>query len=126
MNPADPMFYELGILKVEDVFKLQVSQFIYNCLSFNTPQNFWGWFTLNYTVHDYNTISNTVVNMNKKYEVESVTENNTLHTCQSKLVNYGVKMLKVAGPIMWNSLPEEIRNSQSVFTLKKNFKKHFN
>ena len=62
--------------------------------------------------------------MNKKYEVESVTENNTLHTCQSKLVNYGGKMLKVAGPLMWNSLPEEIRNSQSVFTLKKNLKKH--
>ena len=33
-------------------------------------------------------------------------------------------MLKVAGPIMWNSLPEEIRNSQLVFTLKKNLKKH--
>ena len=119
LNPSDPIFYELGILKVHDVFKLQVSKFVYNCLSFNTPENFWDWFTLNYTVHNYNTISNTIINMNEKYEVDSVSVNNILHTCQSKLVNYGAKMLKVAGPLLWNGLPEDIRNSQSVYTLKK-------
>lgn len=62
--------------------------------------------------------------MNEKYEVDSVSVNNILHTCQSKLVNYGAKMLKVAGPLLWNGLPEDIRNSQSVYTLKKNLKKH--
>ena len=62
--------------------------------------------------------------MNEKYEVESVSETNILHTYQSKLVNYGAKMLKVAGTLMWNGLPEDIHNSQSVFTLKKNLKKH--
>ena len=127
LNPADPIFSKLGILKVHDVFKLQVSKFIYNCLSFNTPQNFWRWFNLNNTVHNYNTISNSIVNvnLNDNFEVEvEVTETNILHTQCSNLVNYGAKKLKVAGAIVWNNLPECIRNSQSVFTLKKYLKKH--
>ena len=127
LNPADPIFFELGILKVHDVFKLQVSKFIYNCLSFNTPENFWGWFNPNHTVHNYNTISNSIVNMNvnDNLEVEvNVTETNILHTQCSNLVNYGAKKLKVAGVILWNNLPECIRNSQSAFTLKRDLKKH--
>ena len=40
-------------------------------------------------------------------------------------VNYGAKMLKVAGPLIWNSLPNHICNSHSVFTLKTNLKKYF-
>ena len=30
-----------------------------------------------------------------------------------------------AGPLLWNNLPEYIRNSQSVFILKKKLKSHF-
>ena len=124
LNPTDPIFVALDILKVQDVFKLQVSKFIFDCLSYNTPEIFWDWFTLNHTVHSYNTISNTVVNINDKFEVEYVAEKNILHTHWSKLVNYGAKMLKVAGPLIWNDLPEYIRHSNSIFTLKKNLKKY--
>ena len=59
------------------------------------------------------------------FEVESVLATNRLHTLGSKLVHYGAKMLKVTGPLLWNSLPEYIRNSQSVFILKTNLKKYF-
>ena len=31
---TDPLFYKLEILNVQDVFKLQVSTFIFNCLQF--------------------------------------------------------------------------------------------
>ena len=124
-NPSDPIFVELGILKVKDVFKLQVSKFIYDSLSFNTPSIFWNWFILNHTLHTYNTTSNTNIKMNNNFEVESVSETNILHTQYSKLVNYGAKMLKVAGPFLWNSLPENIRNSKTVFTLKSSLKKLF-
>ena len=124
-NPSDPIFNELGVLKVQDVFKLQVSKFIYDCLSSNTSSIFWDWFILNHMVHSYNTTSNTIVNMNSKFEVESVSETNILHTQCSKLVNYGAKRLKVAGPFLWNSLPGYIRNSKSVFTLKSSLKKFF-
>ena len=127
LNPADPIFFDLGILKIHDVFKLQVSKFIYDCLSLNTPQNFWGWFNLNHTVHNYNTTASSIVNVNvnNNFEVEvEVSETNILHTQSSNLVNYGAKKLKVAGAILWNNLPEYIRNSQSVFTFKKYLKNH--
>ena len=34
-------------------------------------------------------------------------------------------MLKVAGPLLWNNLPDYIRNSESLFKLKSNLKKLF-
>ena len=33
LYPSDPLFSELGILKVQDVFKLHTGKFIYDCFS---------------------------------------------------------------------------------------------
>ena len=63
--------------------------------------------------------------MNNNFEIESISETNILHTRCSRLVNYGAKMLKVAGPLLWTSLPKHIRNSKSIFNLKSNIKKFF-
>ena len=62
LNPSNPIFLELGILKIYDVFKLQVIKFMFDSLSFNTPTIFWNWFTLNHTIYNYNTISNVILN----------------------------------------------------------------
>ena len=91
----------------------------------NTPSNFWDWFILNHTVHSYNTTSNTIVDMNNNFDIESISETNILHTRCSELANYGAKMLRVAGPLLWNSLPKHIRNSKLIFNLKSNLKKFF-
>ena len=48
------------------------------------------------------------------FEIDNVAETNILHIRSSRLVNYGAKMLKVAGPKMWNDLPLNIRSAQSV------------
>ena len=124
LNPTKPIFLELGILKIHDVFKLQVIKFIYDCLSFNTPRIFWNWFILSNTVHNYNTTSTTNVNI-VNFEIDLVNATNILHTQFSHLVNYGAKMLRVAGPLLWNGLPEYIRNSQSAFKLKANLKEFY-
>ena len=107
--------------------RFKVCKFIFDCLSFGTPSIFWDWFMLNHNVHGFGTRSNCNVNLNEKnrFKIDSVTEKNTLHTQGSKLLNYGAKLLKVAGPLLWNSLPEYVRNCQSVFTLKSNLKKFF-
>ena len=52
LYPTNPFFCKLEILKVQNVFKLQVSKFILNCLQLNTPTIFHKWFRLNYTVHN--------------------------------------------------------------------------
>ena len=120
---SGPIFKELGILKVDDIFKLHVSKFIYSCLSFKTPRLFFNWFIMNHTVHNYNTVSNVIINMKNYFELDGVSVTNALHTKGSRLVNYGGEMLKVAGPILWNSLPLYIRNAQSVHSLKYLLKK---
>ena len=115
---TNPIFRELEILKVDDVFRLHVSKFIYSCLSFNTPRIFFDWFIMTHTVHNYNTVSSTTINMKNYFEIENVSETNILHTKGSRLVNYGAKLLKVAGPLLWNSLPTNIRDAESVPSLK--------
>ena len=60
LNPTNPLFKELDILKVQDIFKISVLKFIYDWLNGHTPLNFKEWFTLNNSVHSYNTTSNVV------------------------------------------------------------------
>jgi hypothetical protein len=120
---TNPIFKELGILKVDDVFKLHVTKFIFSCLLRITPSIFHDWFTLNHTVHNHNTVSNTNINKENYFDIGDVVHTNILHTKGSKLVNYGGKLLHVAGPILWNSLPSHIRDAQSVFSLKHLLKK---
>ena len=122
LYPSAPLFSELGILKVQDVFKLHTSKFIYDCLSHSTPSLFWDWFTYNHSIHHYNTTSSCNIMMKNHFEIESIVQTNILHTQSSRLVNYGAKMVKMAGPLLWNSLPDNIRNSTSVHMFKNKLK----
>ena len=121
---SNPLFKELGILKVQDVFKFSLSIFILCCLELRSPSIFHNWFIKNHTVHRYNTTSNTNIVMRNYFEIENVELTNILHTRSANLVNYGAKTLKVSGPIIWNSLPENIRVKQSVLSFKMLLKKH--
>ena len=49
---------------------------------------------------------------------------NKLHIKSFRLANYGAKLIKVAGPILWNSLPSRIRDSVSINTFKYYLKKY--
>ena len=52
---SNPIFSHLKILKVTDVFKLQISKFVFKCINHLTPNNFHDWFKMNSTVHGYRT-----------------------------------------------------------------------
>ena len=69
--PSNPLFYEMDILKIYDVIKLQVSKFIFDCIHLNTPTIFHNWFALNYTVHNYNTRSTI-------FDIENLLNSNNL------------------------------------------------
>ena len=58
LRPSDPIFSKLNFLKVEDIFKFQVSKFVFKCLYGNTPLQFRNWFTLNYEKYGHRTRSN--------------------------------------------------------------------
>ena len=120
---ADPLFIELEILKVQDMFKLELGKFVYSCLNETTPLIFHNWFVLNHTVHGHATISSSIIVQENYFDSGSSTVSNTLHTKGSRLWNYGGKLLKVAGPIFWNSLPLPIREAPSFYIFKSKLKK---
>ena len=44
LQPSDPLFYKLQIHKIQDIFILRTSKFVFNCLIKVTPVNFHLWF----------------------------------------------------------------------------------
>ena len=111
-NPSNPLFKQLGILKIQDIYKLNFACFIYDTLKQKTPINFAEWFKYNHTIHSYNTRANTNVVMINDSEIELT---NILHIQNCNLSTYGAKTFKVAGRVLWNELLDQIRNANSRF-----------
>ena len=117
LYPTDPLFYKLEVLKIQDVFKLQVSKFIFNCLQLNTPTIFQNWFKLNYTIHNHTTRSTF-------FYINNEIISNNLFILNARTTHYGLKLLKVSGPKIWNLIPNHIRSIQSGCSFKRILKKH--
>ena len=99
---SDPLFLKLDILKIKDIFLLQISKFIFNCLRKNTP-NFESWLS----VHSHRTRSNFNDVVNLEYS-------NNLHILYARTSFYGLKLIKVFGPKFWNSIPLHIRSAVNI------------
>ena len=117
LRPSDPIFTKLNFLKVEDIFKFQVSKFVFMCLYGNTPLQFHNWFTLNYEKYGHRTRSN--YNTNNGIFIKS------LFVPSARTTNYGLKQLRVTGPRIWNALPTYIKNEISFNVFLKNLKVHY-
>ena len=113
---SSPLFAKLGLLKLKDIFSLQVSIFIHKCLDLQTSDNFNDWYILNHSKHNYLTRHNYNNPSNK-------VATNSLFPARTS--NYGLKKLKVKGPKIWNTLPTIIRTTQSPYSFKKSLKLHF-
>ena len=115
--PTDPLFYKMDILKVNDIFKLQVAKFIIDCLQLTSPIIFHNWFTLNYTVHNHNTRSTF-------FDIDNALNSNNLFIYNTRTTHYGFKLLKVSGPKIWNLIPNQMRKCQSWNSFKRYFIKY--
>ena len=117
-NSSNPLFVQLGFLKVKDVFRLRISKFIYDCLNKNTPEIFHHWFKLTTNVHKYRTRSKYV-----SIEMNSMTR--TLYINSARTTHYGLKLAKVFGAKIWNQLPASLRTEQtSYFSFYNGLKRH--
>ena len=58
---ADPIFAKLETMKVEDIYKHQISKFVYKCINLLAPANFHDWFQMNHVRHGYRTRSNFLI-----------------------------------------------------------------
>ena len=84
---SDPLFRQLGILKIHDIQKLGLSKFVYKFFDNNVPGNFDHWFTLISEVHQYNTRMN--------FDFENATNTNMLYIPFQRTYHYGLNQLKV-------------------------------
>ena len=98
LYPTDPLFYKFEILKIQDVFKLQLSKLIFNCLHLNRTIIFHNWFSQNYTIHNYNTRSTF-------FDIDNAINSNNLFIINARTTHYGLKLLKGSGPKIWNLIP---------------------
>ena len=99
---SDPLFQRLGVLKVEDIFKLRMCTFYHQLPKKTSPENFHSWFTLTSQVHTHNTRSKFVALNN------NITTR-TLYIQFARTAHYGNKLLKVLGAKIWNNLPPTLR-----------------
>ena len=114
---------KLEILKIQDIFELSISNFVYSTLSFDSPAIFNNWFQYAHEIHDHTTRSSTDVIRENYFDVGHIQPSFTLHT-KGATNDYGKKMIQVSGPVIWNRIPDDIKEAGSIFTFKKNLKVH--
>ena len=113
---SDPIFSKLETLKITDVYKYQVSKFIFKCINI-APIHFQNWFGMSHTLHGYHTRSNV-----------NITDGTKIHNLfipSARTTNYGLKQLKVNGPRIWNTLPNNIKNSSNLHAFLSKLKYHY-
>ena len=111
-----PLFCKLKLLKISDIFIFMVCSFIHKCLYHALLSNFDDWFKFSIAVHNYGTRLN--------FNINSGSLTNNLFIPSARTSNYGMKLLKVKGPKIWNAIPVSIRNTLSLISFKKLLKDH--
>ena len=114
---SNPIFSHLKILKVTDVFKLQISKFVFKCINHLTPNNFHDWFKMNSTVHGHRTRYN--------YDINKNLFHNKISLYYVRTSNYGLKQIRFNGAKIWNSLPQHIMNATSLASFVKTSKAYY-
>ena len=109
-HASDPLFYNLNIHKVHDIFVLRIAKFIFNSLIKTTPHNFHNWFILTVQIHNHNTRS-------KYVDIDKSITTRTLFVPTARTTHYGLKLIKVQGPKIWNNLPSSLRVENLTFSI---------
>ena len=120
---SEPLYKKLEILKFHDIFKLSIANFVYSTLTFDSPSIFNEWFHYDHEVHDHTTRASSNVIRENYFDIGYVEQSFTLHTKGSRNI-YGGKMIQVSGPLIWNSIPQDIQNAGTISTFKKQLKEH--
>ena len=101
---TSPIFKSLKILNIYNLFQYKLAIFMYLCYNNLLPPSLVQYFSLNSTVHSYNTRNADKFHMSK------------IRT----LISY--KSIFHQGPLIWNDIPKVIRNCKSLNTFKRKYK----
>ena len=122
---SEPLFKNLEILKISDIFKLNIGKFIYNTLNNDSPSIFSDWFIYSHLVHEHTTRSNAAIIQKQHFDVGRAEPSKNLHTQRPNLVKYGQRLIQVYGPTLWNSFPDNLKDSPSIYTFNRLAKNYF-
>ena len=108
---SDPLFKRLGILKIHEIFELNVATFIFKTVNKIHPTNFNNWFILVSEIHGYSTRGSSSRN---------------LYIPHVRTTHYGLKAMKYIGPQIWNNLPIMLKAEKNLNLFISNLKKYLN
>ena len=109
MAHSDPLFIRFAILKVHDLHKLQLGNFVFTWKQQSTLAQFKSCFTPATSVHDYNTRYASGGNL-------ALPNINTTH--------YGICSIKFYGAKLSNSVPGDCRDSSTSHYFRNRFSKY--
>ena len=101
---TDQLFYKLKILKIHDLYRLQVASFMFSYSKNILPEHFNEFFVLNSSVNNYSTR-----NSNKLY-------------IPFYRYNFSRTLVRYQGPITWNNLSNELKCCHTLQCFKRNYK----
>ena len=83
-EPATPLFHNLGLLMLQDIFNASILNFIYDSLNKSNPSQF-------HTFFHYASIANTAANRQGDLAIPQV-----------RTTTYGLKSIKYTGSLIWD------------------------
>ena len=102
-----PLFSDLQILKLDDIYYLYVSSFVYECHNNLATNHFSDYFTQVSDIHHHNTRS---------------TFHGDFFLKRKNTLQHGLQSVCFNRAKIWNNIPLDIQNSLSVANFKKKIK----
>ena len=122
---AEPLLKELKFLDFKDIYKFNISKFVFLTLCKMSPLIFHDWFKYAHEVHSHATRSAVIISQEDPSDPGTSVNTYTLFARHSNLENYGRKMISVSGPLIWNDIPHNIQDSVSISTFKSYLKEYY-
>ena len=107
---STPIFDSLQILRLNDVFQLQLASFVYEHVNNLSPLYFRNYFTAISSTHSIGTRQS---------------KRGGLFVERKNTTQYGIRSIHFSGARLWNSLPLTIRESPSLPNFRNKLKSHF-
>ena len=107
MSPSLPIFNDLKLLRLSDIFELRLLTFVFESVNKTSPDCYHNFFLFNSSVHQYSTRQ---------------ASHGDLYLTQKNSHQYGLKSLRYLGAKLWNTLSVELRNAPSKLSFKRNLK----